>query len=344
MSSKPWKWLLAYSCVLTFLGLADVPLGATELGSGTLAVAGTQLEIKPHSQTVPFNTPTIITTKLAGFVATDGPLPPDLRVLADFTGPEIDGVLVLETIPNEPFRIPRLSVKGQYQLDNIRLVQGDDLLAYAQPRSAGVLVTQVLVTRVTSRPLTLDEIRSYGVVVGDQNFQAFNFTFGFAVGKETFDYNLPVLYSPVGGGRLQVLTDMAQAGPGGSTGTTAPRFLPPQMAPFNLKLEPRPEGEPVPLGGCGDAEGDCFIDAPVTLPGVILFPTDISLLHQFFSVVLLAKNDAPEGDALRIRDLAARVVLPSGLRMAQTEPRRRSASPCRCASPERTASWAPATT
>jgi protocatechuate 3,4-dioxygenase beta subunit len=283
-------------------------------------IAGTRLAVSPESQTVPFNTPTIVETELIGFESADGPLPANLRVLADFTGPEIDGVLVLETVPGEPFRIPRLSLKGQYQLDNIRLVQGDDLLAYAEPRSAGVLVTQVLVTRVTSRPLTLDEIRSYGVVVGDESFQAFNFTFGFAVGGETFDYNLPVLYTPLGGGKLEILADMAQGGSGGSTGTTAPRFQPPQMAPFNLKLEPRGDGEPVPTGGCGDAEGDCFHDAPVTLPGVILFPTDVSLLHQFFSVVLLAKNDAPEGDALRIRDLAARVVLPPGLRMAKTEP------------------------
>jgi hypothetical protein len=317
MNSGRRRWLRAF---LLLLAVCGGPAAASDLGAGRLNIAGTRLAISPESQTVPFNTPTIVETELIGFAAAEGPLPADLRVLADFTGPEIDGVLVLETVPGEPFRIPRLSLKGQYQLDNIRLVEGEDLLAYAEPRSAGVLVTQVLVTRVTSRPLTLDEIRSYGVVVGDESFQAFNFTFGFAVGGETFDYNLPVLYTPVGGGKLEILADMAQGGPGGSTGTTAPRFRPPQMAPFNLKLEPRGEGEPVPTGGCGDAEGDCFKDAPVTLPGVILFPTDVSLLHQFFSVVLLAKNDAPEGDALRIRDLAARVVLPPGLRMAKTEP------------------------
>jgi hypothetical protein len=310
----------AWGAFLLLAALCSGPAAAADLGTGRLIIAGTRLAVSPDSQTVPFNTPTIVETDLVGFEAAEGPLPSDLRALADFSGPEIDGVLVLETVPGEPFRIPRLSLKGQYQLDNIRLVQGDDLLAYAEPRSAGVLVTQVLVTRVTSRPLTLDEIRSYGVIVGDESFQAFNFTFGFAVGGKTFDYNLPVIYSPVNGGKLEILADMAQAGPGGSTGTTAPRFQPPQMAPFNLKLEPRAEGEPVPSGGCGDAEGDCFVDAPVTLPGVILFPTDVTLLHQFFSVVLLAKNDAPEGDALRIRDLAARVVLPPGLRMASTEP------------------------
>jgi hypothetical protein len=58
----------------------------------------------------------------------------------------------------------------------------------------------------------------------------------------------------------------------------------------------------------------------VSLPGVILVPADVGLLHQFFSVVLLARNDAPAGDPLVIRDLAARVTLPPGLRPARTEP------------------------
>lgn len=56
------------------------------------------------------------------------------------------------------------------------------------------------------------------------------------------------------------------------------------------------------------------------LPGVILFPTDLSLLHQFFSVVLLATNGAPDGDVLRIRGLTAKVRLPAGLAQARTEP------------------------
>ncbi|HEV2846865.1 MAG TPA: hypothetical protein VG477_18560, partial [Thermoanaerobaculia bacterium] len=53
---------------------------------------------------------------------------------------------------------------------------------------------------------------------------------------------------------------------------------------------------------------------------MILFPTDISLLHQFFSVVLLAQNGAPAGDPLRIHDLTAKVTLPPGLRQAKTDP------------------------
>jgi hypothetical protein len=122
-----------------------------------------------------------------------------LRVVGDLSGPEIDGALTRETVPNEPFRIPRLRLKGEYRLENIRLVQGEALLAFAEPRSAAILVTQVLVTRVTSRALTLDEIRSHGIVFDEEGFQAFNFTFGFAVDGETVHYEVPVVLDRVHG-------------------------------------------------------------------------------------------------------------------------------------------------
>ncbi len=291
-----------------------------DLGNARLVVAGTRLSIEPEAQTVPFDTATIVKTRLEGYDATNGSLPSDLRVLADFTGPEIEGVLTLETSPGEPFSIPRLHLKGQYQLDNIRLVEGDELLAYAEPRSAGVLVTQVLVTSVTSRALTLDEIRSYGVVTDGDRFKAFNFTFGFAVDGQVFNYNIPALLLPGGAGgsgpSIQLLEPARLLG--GSSGTTGPRFQPPRFEPFTLTLDKPTASDPYGPG-CVLIDG-CDETAPLSLPGVILFPTDVSLLNQFFSVIVVAKNDAPDGDALVIRDLTAKVSLPPGLRLAETEP------------------------
>ena len=299
--------------------LGAAPAAADELGSARLLIAGTELAISPESQTVPFNTPTIVETHLVGYDTANGVLPDDLRVVADFTGPEIDGILVLETRPDQPFRIPRLSLKGEYRLDNVRLVQGDELLAYAQPRSAAVLVTQVLVTRVTSRALTEDEIRSYGIVIDDDNFHAFNFTFGFAVDGEVYDYDLPVVWTNHG----SALLDSLETVPGfyqRGEGTSSPRFRPPQMAPFTLELEKKTTPF-VDAGGCDNPFGCAGNGSEdVRLPGVILFPTDVSLLNQFFSVVLMAQNGAPDGDPLVIRDLTAKVTLPPGLRMAETEP------------------------
>ena len=240
--------------VAVFLLIAAGAAGALDLGSAQLQIAGTRLAISPESQTVPNNTATIVQTQLEGYDVASGALPADLRVVADFTGPEIDGIQRLETVPNEPFRIPRLRLEGQYQLDNIRLVQGEELLAYAEPRSAAILVTQVLVAKVTSRALTLDEIRSYGIVVDNDRFHAFNFTFGFAVDGQVFSYNMPVLFGSGAGfpDNVKVLRPPELAGGGG--GTSSARFRPPRMAPFTLKLEKTHQSDP--YGGCM-AIGDC---------------------------------------------------------------------------------------
>ncbi len=282
--------------LLAFVVLGGFPrpgLAQGTLGDGTLLIAGTTLAISPESQTVPFDTPTIVHTALQGYDAAQGVLPADLRVVGDFTGPEIAGTLELVTVPNEPFRIPRLSLKGQYRLDNIRLVQDGELLAYAEPRSAAVLVTQILITRVTSRPLTLEEIRSHGIIVDGTSTRAYNFTFGFGVEGNTFDYNVPIIYwypkEHLGMPRVTML------------GGDSARFRAPQMAPFVLRLRPRDGPQ---AGGCVDPSG-CQEEEMPPLPGVILFPTDLSLLHQFFSVVLLATNGAPEGDVLTAGDLSA---------------------------------------
>ncbi len=299
---------------------APMALAQDELGAARLQIAGSRLVVGPQAQTVPFDTPTLVTTELQGFDPALGSLPPDLRLVGDFSGPEIDGVLTLQTFPNEPFRIPRLRLKGEYVLDNIRLMQGEDLLAFADPRAVTVTVTQILVTRVSSRALTQDEIRNYGLVINDDSFQGLNLTFGFGVFGQTVEYNMPLIYDLYG---QQVSNVPLENTPLPMYGGTVPprgRFQPPQLIPFSIQLEDR--RDEVPQGGCDPNQRECRARRPPSPPlvGVILFPTDISLLHQYFSVVLMVQNGAPDGDPLVVRDLFARILLPGGLRQSSTEP------------------------
>src|SRR5437016_3441744 len=106
--------------LLVGLGLALLApglAGAADLANARLLIAGSRLTVSPESQTVPFDTPTIVDTHLEGYDVERGVLPKDLRAVADFTGPEVNGILVLETVPNQPFRIPRLRLEGEYRLD-----------------------------------------------------------------------------------------------------------------------------------------------------------------------------------------------------------------------------------
>ena len=111
---------LASAFAVVALAALGAPARADDLGTGTLAIAGAAITISPEAQTVPYDTPTVVDTHLEGFDPGQGTLPPDLEVQADLSGPEIDGVATLTTTPNQPFRIPRFSRKGEYRLENVR--------------------------------------------------------------------------------------------------------------------------------------------------------------------------------------------------------------------------------
>ncbi len=72
--------------LLVLLAAADLA-AAAPLGSARLQIAGSRLTVSPDSQTVPFDVPTVIETRLEDYDVTGGTLPRDLRVVGDFTGP-----------------------------------------------------------------------------------------------------------------------------------------------------------------------------------------------------------------------------------------------------------------
>ena len=80
-------------------------------------------------------------------------------------------------------------------LDGIRLVSaaGETLLE-GTPNSVPVRVfDEVLVSRVTSRPLSLAEIEDRGITIDDTNFRAVEFEVGFVVDGVSFPVRFPVI-------------------------------------------------------------------------------------------------------------------------------------------------------
>jgi hypothetical protein len=174
------------------------------LAQEQIILYGLGLKVEPEHQTVPKDIATIVSTYLqAPSVIPAGtlPIPEDAEVRATLRGPSLSQPVELVARVNEHFEIQPLQLAGIYTLENIRIVHNDEVILYATPESVTIeVIDQILVTEVTARPLTAQEIKDKGIVFDSSNFQAYNFTAAFAVepGKNIkidFPVLLPTLQS-----------------------------------------------------------------------------------------------------------------------------------------------------
>jgi hypothetical protein len=101
-------------------------------------------------------------------------LPTGLEVAAELVGPGIDAPLSLRGPPGEFLPVPPLVSKGVYLVRDIRLERNGTTFLRASPDSATVeVIERILITQVTTRPLTLEEIRQKGILFGDDSFTGF---------------------------------------------------------------------------------------------------------------------------------------------------------------------------
>src|SRR5688572_1745140 len=176
------------------LFIATASLGAaTPLATIEYRVVGAQLQISPANLAVPKN--------VAGSIMPA--LPPEVmnsigqgaHIEAILRGPSFPARRLLAAV-NEPLLLPPLNLVGDYQLDNIRLVDsatGETRLE-GTPTSVPVRVfDEVLVSQVTSRPLSLEEIRGIGIAIDEKNFRAVEFEVGFVLDGQRIPVKFPVI-------------------------------------------------------------------------------------------------------------------------------------------------------
>ncbi|MBN1273270.1 MAG: carboxypeptidase regulatory-like domain-containing protein, partial [Candidatus Aminicenantes bacterium] len=297
-------FLLFFSSCLFSITATDIS-AQESIAQGKITVRGLAIQIDPPEQNVPVNTPTVVNTILLSTPDAQNEALKDVVVKGELRGPSITDFLTLSTLPNHPFTIPPLTLKGTYTLEDIRLERNGTLLMKAVPDTAFIHVSDVVVTEVKVRPLTLYEIRDKGIVISEQNFQVYNFTVGFSLESEAVEIEFPVLYSPQK--EIKFPTDsLGRISPPKLSGKN---FSGGSISPFRLEMPDLP-----PSGGeGGGGEPDLF-------PGVLVFSNDIAFLNQFFSVILIVKNNAPDGSPLALKDLEAEIILPEELREAETDP------------------------
>jgi hypothetical protein len=284
--------------------------GDNSLARGQVQIVGLRLVVDADdiSQVVPKNIGTGVRTQLIGSGAqqVDLPrLPADALVFGDLRGPSIEGFRSFSAPPGELIPIPPLQHEGFYTLDNLRLVTGGKTLLRAEPDQVSIqVIDKLLVAQVTARALTEDEIKEKGIFLDQDNFQAFNFTIGFGIQDKKVFVDLPMLLPLTGGigfpateaPGLRLLqpvypgtTDLAKLEEIGLKNV--------EIQGFFLKIPDEEETPP-------------FAIPP--LPGVIIVAGNVGFLDQFFSVLLMVSNVAPNGSRLVVDGLEGEISLPPG--------------------------------
>ncbi len=286
-------------------------------------IVGVRLVVDPPALTVPKQIATQINTSLvlptgAGIETSDAVAALTQGALVEGTlrGPSIPPTRITAR-PGQPLLLPAFALPGDYFLDGIRLVKDSVALLDATAQDGRpattipiAVISEVFVTSVTSRPLSLDEIKEKGIVIDANNFQAVNFQVAFNIDGQPFTIQLPAALptrellntKPTREQLIQQLSVVNQ-----QLAATQTRLPPEFDRPgLNFSIAALPF---FPVLEEGEEPG--FDIPPVT--GIVFIPGNVAFANQMFSVVLMVSNVAPDGTPLVVRDVAGTIKLPTGL-------------------------------
>jgi hypothetical protein len=302
---------------------------AGPLGSAQIRVLGLQVDVDTRPDVTGLqNTMTAVKDIPSGVQAFVGVpdvgsalgLEEGLVVKAELAGPAFgDGSVSLSAVPNQFMALPPIPAQGEYRIYNVRLEDADgNVLLRRDPARPPVVVDvldKLLVSQVTSRPLSLEEIREKGIVIDEDNFTALNFTVGLTLGSEQVVIDLPVVFPSGQNTALDLKPPQLPTLPEVQSQLDRVNIPNLSLAGFSLRPPPELREQGIEL-------------APIN--GVVVIPGSIAFLNQFFSVLLQATNVAPNGSGLIVENAQSSIRLPSGedeilgsgddpLRVAETE-------------------------
>ncbi|MCI0447813.1 carboxypeptidase-like regulatory domain-containing protein, partial [bacterium] len=287
----------AVVCVLLLSAIA-VYADDPPIITGQIAVFGSRITVSPPFIETPSGIPVFINTTGSGI---NGVLKGELR------GPSIPGSLTFETVPGQPFQLPGLTTQGNYSFEDIRLMNGDQVVTMATPDHVEIHVIEILITSLSSRPLTLEEIRALGIVINENDFSAVSFNIALTFNSQQIQISFPMLMpkrpnlQPVIPPPINGVGLIGPPPPG--VGPELPGALP-YIVPMDFK----------------SADPDFNLALP-DIPGILVFPNEIAFLNQFFSVLLMVRNGASEDSPLAVKDLTSQIILdPDDVKLVRTNP------------------------
>jgi len=307
---------IQFRVVLILLGLVAgslrAPAAAVSQSLTTLEykIVGTELVVTPSAVSVPKGIAGSVLVTLKGGAEA---LPAGAFVEAVLRGPSFPARRLVGAV-NQPLLFPPLNLVGDYQLDGIRLVDGVDgrTILEGKPSSVPVQVfDEVLVSRVTSRPLTLDEIKEKGIVIDESNFRAVEFEVGFVLDGKTIPVRFPVV-SPTFKQSTEIipaaeLEERLKAADLINQELSSRIQLPEELQGSRLNISV----QPVNFQFVDVGENDLGLSIP-PIPALVVIPGNIGFLNQFFSVQIFAENAAPSASGLSVVNVQAKLILPPG--------------------------------
>ncbi|HAV65601.1 MAG TPA: hypothetical protein DCY13_24900, partial [Verrucomicrobiales bacterium] len=299
---------------LMVLQFCSVGSAADPLTTLEYRVNGTGLQVTPAAVAVPKGIAGSVLVTLTGGEATQA-LAEGAYVEAFLRGPGFPEPRRLVSQVNQPLLFPPINLVGDYQLAGIRLVEASTGATRMEGSPSIVPVRvfdEVLVSRVTTRPLTYEEIVGKGIFIDESNFRVVEFEAAFVLDGQTIPVRFPVV--------APKFTESTELIPAAeleeklaeaavlNQGIAATTQLPPEFEVAQLNIEIQginfqvvdPE-EPESLG----------LRVP-PIPALMVIPGNIGFLNQFFSVQIFTENAAPPGSGLSVYNINAKLKLPPG--------------------------------
>ncbi|HEU5123392.1 MAG TPA: carboxypeptidase regulatory-like domain-containing protein [Verrucomicrobiae bacterium] len=293
--------------------------GAEPLTSLDYKIVGNYLKVSPASFAVPKGIAGSVMVEIANAdgsaKSANNPLADGAYVEATLRGPSFPARRIVGLV-NQPLQLPVLNLVGEYQLDNIRLVDATTgaVRMEGTPSSVPVNVfAELLISTVTSRPLTLEEIQDKGITIDESNYRAVEFEVGFVLDGQTYPIKFPVVTPD-----FKNSTEVIPADELAKRLVEAQRINDQLSSRENVPLPPELEnaGLNLVVKGCNfelaePTEQRLQLSIP-PIPALMVIPGNIGYLNQFFSVQIFTENAAPVNSGLSVLNLQAKLILPAG--------------------------------
>jgi hypothetical protein len=168
----------------------------------------------------------------------------------------------LTAAPGQPLLLPAFPTPGLHFVEEIAMNVGPGSTISGSPASVTVnVLDEILVGAVSSRPLTLDEIRALGIQFDASSFQAFSFTIAMTTTSGVVNIEFPVLVPLIPNSRLIVAGDIPML-----RTAQLPALQLPNFAIEAISLDPIDD---LPAG----------VRAP-SITGILVIPGTVAFLNQ----------------------------------------------------------------